>query len=405
MLSALAAMPGVQGRPAGTFRRPDRDGSFDGRGRRRSRTDPRGRRHRRLDHPGAHAESAPAASTASRWDRRAYAELTAAIGAGTVAKVAASVGLRQLAKDFFRSTGRRREQQLRQRQASPSPTPSAKRQSTISTGAASARPIAAALQRPTSKPCAKPFAWHASVAPPSSNARQTNDRQSQGRQAHRAAPRETYRLAHPDRLRPLRAGPDSDPARQPWLLAARIPALLDGLRAHHRRRRLFCPAPAPSRGEIVTSRRRRKHRPKRAATMRCASVGRHSRSKPGRTSKPSHNAPIPTACERRGIARTRPGHHRDRRKARARGSQGSALAVHDTEALAIIERVSRRLRLFVLESIPFGDRMTVAQALASTAGAEHSTELSAPTTSGALSASPIPPRPQPTKPASSFPRP
>lgn len=33
------------------------------------------------------------------------------------------------------------------------------------------------------------------------------------------------------------------------------------------------------------------------------------------------------------------------------------------EALAIIERVSRRLRLFVLESIPFGDRMTVAQAL------------------------------------------
>jgi uncharacterized protein (DUF697 family) len=32
------------------------------------------------------------------WDRRAYAELTAAIGAGTVAKVAAGVGLRQLAK-------------------------------------------------------------------------------------------------------------------------------------------------------------------------------------------------------------------------------------------------------------------------------------------------------------------
>jgi uncharacterized protein (DUF697 family) len=32
------------------------------------------------------------------WDRRAYAELTAAIGAGTVAKVAAGIGLRQLAK-------------------------------------------------------------------------------------------------------------------------------------------------------------------------------------------------------------------------------------------------------------------------------------------------------------------
>ncbi|MCC7251442.1 DUF697 domain-containing protein [Hyphomicrobium sp.] len=32
------------------------------------------------------------------WDKRAYAELTAAIGAGTVAKVAAGVGLRQLAK-------------------------------------------------------------------------------------------------------------------------------------------------------------------------------------------------------------------------------------------------------------------------------------------------------------------
>ena len=32
------------------------------------------------------------------WDRRAYAELTAAIGAGTVAKVAAGMGLRQLAK-------------------------------------------------------------------------------------------------------------------------------------------------------------------------------------------------------------------------------------------------------------------------------------------------------------------
>ena len=34
------------------------------------------------------------------------------------------------------------------------------------------------------------------------------------------------------------------------------------------------------------------------------------------------------------------------------------------EALAIIERVARRLRLFVLESVPFGDRLTVAQALA-----------------------------------------
>lgn len=32
------------------------------------------------------------------WDRRAYAELTAAIGAGTLTKVAASIGLRQLAK-------------------------------------------------------------------------------------------------------------------------------------------------------------------------------------------------------------------------------------------------------------------------------------------------------------------
>jgi uncharacterized protein (DUF697 family) len=32
------------------------------------------------------------------WDRRAYAELTAAIGAGTVAKLAAGMGLRQLAK-------------------------------------------------------------------------------------------------------------------------------------------------------------------------------------------------------------------------------------------------------------------------------------------------------------------
>lgn len=34
------------------------------------------------------------------------------------------------------------------------------------------------------------------------------------------------------------------------------------------------------------------------------------------------------------------------------------------EALAIIERVARRLRLFVLDSVPFGDRLTVAQALA-----------------------------------------
>lgn len=34
------------------------------------------------------------------------------------------------------------------------------------------------------------------------------------------------------------------------------------------------------------------------------------------------------------------------------------------EALAIIERVSRRLRLFVLENVPFGDRLTVAQGLA-----------------------------------------
>ncbi|WP_083567428.1 GTPase [Hyphomicrobium sp. CS1GBMeth3] len=33
------------------------------------------------------------------------------------------------------------------------------------------------------------------------------------------------------------------------------------------------------------------------------------------------------------------------------------------EALAIIERVSRRLRLFVLDNVPFGDRLTVAQAL------------------------------------------
>ncbi|WP_439542307.1 GTPase family protein [Hyphomicrobium sp.] len=34
------------------------------------------------------------------------------------------------------------------------------------------------------------------------------------------------------------------------------------------------------------------------------------------------------------------------------------------EALAIVERVSRRLRTFVLENVPFGERMTVAQALA-----------------------------------------
>lgn len=34
------------------------------------------------------------------------------------------------------------------------------------------------------------------------------------------------------------------------------------------------------------------------------------------------------------------------------------------EALAIIERVSRRLRMFVLDSVPFGDRLTIAQALA-----------------------------------------
>lgn len=34
------------------------------------------------------------------------------------------------------------------------------------------------------------------------------------------------------------------------------------------------------------------------------------------------------------------------------------------EALAIIERVARRLRLMVLERVPFGDRLTVAQALA-----------------------------------------
>ena len=33
------------------------------------------------------------------------------------------------------------------------------------------------------------------------------------------------------------------------------------------------------------------------------------------------------------------------------------------EALAIIERVSRRLRLFALENVPFGDRLTIAQAL------------------------------------------
>lgn len=33
------------------------------------------------------------------------------------------------------------------------------------------------------------------------------------------------------------------------------------------------------------------------------------------------------------------------------------------EALAIVERVSRRLRLFVLENVPFGDRLTIAQAL------------------------------------------
>jgi uncharacterized protein (DUF697 family) len=32
------------------------------------------------------------------WDRRAYAELSAALGAGTLAKVATSIGLRQLAK-------------------------------------------------------------------------------------------------------------------------------------------------------------------------------------------------------------------------------------------------------------------------------------------------------------------
>ena len=34
------------------------------------------------------------------------------------------------------------------------------------------------------------------------------------------------------------------------------------------------------------------------------------------------------------------------------------------EALAIIERVSRRLRMIVLDRVPFGDRLTVAQALA-----------------------------------------
>lgn len=33
------------------------------------------------------------------------------------------------------------------------------------------------------------------------------------------------------------------------------------------------------------------------------------------------------------------------------------------EALAIVERVSRRLRLFAIEKVPFGDRITVAQAL------------------------------------------
>jgi predicted GTPase len=33
------------------------------------------------------------------------------------------------------------------------------------------------------------------------------------------------------------------------------------------------------------------------------------------------------------------------------------------EALAIVERVSRRLRLFLVERVPFGDRLTVAQAL------------------------------------------
>ncbi|MBN8913148.1 MAG: 50S ribosome-binding GTPase [Rhizobiales bacterium] len=33
------------------------------------------------------------------------------------------------------------------------------------------------------------------------------------------------------------------------------------------------------------------------------------------------------------------------------------------EALAMIERVSRRLRLFALENVPFGDRLTIAQAL------------------------------------------
>lgn len=34
------------------------------------------------------------------------------------------------------------------------------------------------------------------------------------------------------------------------------------------------------------------------------------------------------------------------------------------EALAIVERVSRRLRMFVLDNVPFGDRLTIAQALA-----------------------------------------
>lgn len=33
------------------------------------------------------------------------------------------------------------------------------------------------------------------------------------------------------------------------------------------------------------------------------------------------------------------------------------------EALAMVERVSRRLRLFTLENVPFGDRLTIAQAL------------------------------------------
>jgi uncharacterized protein (DUF697 family) len=34
----------------------------------------------------------------TEWDRRAYAELSAAIGAGTLARVATGIGLRQLAK-------------------------------------------------------------------------------------------------------------------------------------------------------------------------------------------------------------------------------------------------------------------------------------------------------------------